>query len=340
MLFYVKLSKLKFLYVFFAVLTLTSFNLRAKAAVTYSLTGGRFGDHLLSFLRAEWIAYSYNIDLKYRPFKYSNELALDLIYKRDQARSHNKHVHLDSKNFNIITPDDDILYTVPYFPESTLETEKNPSWKNFYFPVNWKDSDFRKNVLEKIKPVNNIKTIIPPRDCVSVALHVREGGGRDSNTCFSMIPFKFPPMQFYKDALMKVINCFENKAIYCFVFTDALNPKEIISQLQSSVNNASVIFDYRKENNSPVSNVLEDFFSFFNFDVLIRPDSNFSIIPSLLNDYAIIVSPKHIISLDRQIVADDFDLSIDNTLIIVDDFNIAINENLLGKLLNDPRLRR
>ena len=103
------------------------------------------------------------------------------------------------------------------------------------------------------------------------------------------------------------------------------------------MNTRSIIFDCRKENNSPNTNVLEDFFSFFNFDVLIRPDSNFSMIPSLLHDFAMILSPKKITSSDKKIIENDFEAALDNDLILIKEFNIEINQILFNQLLNDPK---
>ena len=54
---------------------------------------------------------------------------------------------------------------------------------------------------------------------------------------------------------------------------------------------APILFGYRKVGNHHAKNVLEDFFSLFNFDILIRPRSNFSVVPSLLSDYALLCYP-------------------------------------------------
>ena len=74
-----------------------------------------------------------------------------------------------------------------------------------------------------------------------------------------------------------------------------------------------------REVNSCGKNVLEDFFSFFHFDVLIRPQSNFSIIPSLLHDYAVVYSPAS--------------FSIENQVVKIDRVNLDIDNELYEKLL-------
>src|ERR1700742_2068654 len=46
------------------------------SAITWEPNGGRFGDNLLSYSRAKWLSYQYNIPLLYLPFRYSDQLRL------------------------------------------------------------------------------------------------------------------------------------------------------------------------------------------------------------------------------------------------------------------------
>src|SRR5438105_15457461 len=45
-------------------------------AITWQANGGRFGDNLLSYARAKWLSYKYNIPVLYQPFPYADELLL------------------------------------------------------------------------------------------------------------------------------------------------------------------------------------------------------------------------------------------------------------------------
>ena len=83
--------------------------------------------------------------------------------------------------------------------------------------------------------------------------------------------------------------------------------------------NCSVKFNYRKLNNFHKKNVLEDFFSFFNFDILIRPQSHFSMIPSLIHDFAIVYSPAG--------------AKIEGHHVVIDKTDMEINQDLFQKLL-------
>src|SRR5438477_11202069 len=46
------------------------------SAITWKPNGGRFGDNLVSYCKAKWIAYMFNIELLYLPFPYSDELMI------------------------------------------------------------------------------------------------------------------------------------------------------------------------------------------------------------------------------------------------------------------------
>lgn len=47
----------------------------------------------------------------------------------------------------------------------------------------------------------------------------------------------------------------------------------------------------RKTENNHHSNILEDFFAMMQFDCLIRPESNFSIVASKIADFKVVINP-------------------------------------------------
>jgi len=192
--------------------------------------------------------------------------------------------------------------------------------KFYHFDVDWKNQEFRNIVRKLIVPKHRLHLVALPKTSVNIAIHVREGGGYDPENTRLDFPTKLPPMNFYVEGLSKIVALFPGKEIYCHVFTDASKPEGIVRVLQSAVpGNFSVKFGYRKSNNSHKKNVLDDFFSLFNFDVLIRPQSNFSMIPSLIQDYAIVYSPAGAI--------------VEGNRVIIDNTNMEINEDLYQKLL-------
>ena len=261
----------------------------ADAAVTYEFSGGRFGDNLLTYLHAKWLSYHYQIPLIYRPFSYSSELVLDDKEIRESLEDKSRH-HIDLDHQHPIPlAASSSVFVCPYFPEIEWELKRQ---SYFYFKVDWKNEGFRKIVREMISPKKNLQLVFPPQDVLSVAIHLREGGGYDDEGHKLAHPLKTPPLTFYSDSLIKVLDLFPGQPIYCHIFTDALQPPVLIEKIQHMLPpNAPIVFNYRKENNRHDSNVLEDFFSLLNFDILIRAESNFSIVPSFINDYAVVCFP-------------------------------------------------
>lgn len=301
-----------------AILLSIYFFFPENRAVTYEFSWGRFGDNLLSYLHAKWLSHHYHIPLVNKPFEYSSSLNIDEAdaspskeYKR--LRRVTKKRIIGRKNLFKPT-----LYSCRYFPEDHWGLS-NEKWHDF--KVDWKDPKFREAALNAIRPKEPLHLVAPPDGPISVAIHVREGGGYDAAVVPLGFPLKLPPLNFYLKGLEEIVRLFPNKPLYCHLFTDAKNPEQIAAGFQKKFPN--IEFHYRKENGHD-QNVLEDFFSFFNFDVLIRPLSNFSIVPSLLHDFAVVYSPKtgHV----------------EKGEIYIDEVNIEINQPLYSELNQKPSL--
>lgn len=256
----------------------------AEQYVTYDFSGGRFGDCLISYLHAKWFSYKHDMPLIYKPFEYSSFLVLHdrELRKTDTAAKTPLH------RWPILSkiPGFSCTYKCPYFSESLWE--RRALKMAGVFNVDWTDKKFRAMVRELIQPKGELDLIRPPKGMLGVAVHVREGGGWDQNG-FAYYPTKFPPLSFYVDGLKAVRARFPQERLYCQLFTDALDPDALAGQIRKALPpDEAIEFHYRKNNNVHDANVLEDFFSLFEFDVLIRPDSNFSMVPSLIHDYAMV----------------------------------------------------
>lgn len=241
-------------------------SLYSQESVTYGLSGGRFGDNLISYLHAKWISHEKKIPIVYKPFPLSDEL------KIDEGEVPKGEIHV-----------------CPYFPESSKEIHANPR----LFDVDWENELFREDVLKRIAPKRDLQLIHPPSNTINIAIHIREGGGYDDEATKKQFPLKLPPFDYYKRGLLQVISLFPGKSFYCYVFTDARRPKNLIADFLKEIPQGTLIFFEGRERSYPNENVLEDFFSLFHFDILIRPESNFSIVPCLLHDYAIVCSPDY-----------------------------------------------
>lgn len=259
----------------------------AQQCVTYDFSGGRFGDCLISYLHAKWFAYQHDIPLLYKPFEYSGFLVLHDREMRRTDTAAKTSIH----KWPILSkiPGMSCTYKCPYFPESKWELHEE---EYDSFNVDWKDKKFRALVRELIAPKGELDLIRPPKGVLGVAIHVREGGGHDLNG-FAYYPTKFPPLGFYIDGIKAVRARFPEQRLYCQLFTDALDPEALVVEICKGIPlEKNIEFHYRANNNVHDANVLEDFFSLFEFDVLIRPDSNFSMVPSLIHDYAMVYAAE------------------------------------------------
>lgn len=268
-------------------------------AVTYDMSGGRLGDCLLAYLHAKWISYLYDIPLLYKDFPYSNQLMLSSIDQRyGTSYTFQNEVQLyNGKPYDSNFLDNkarSTLYVVPYFGESLIELEFFHFLRSYYFPVDWNDPNFRAEIIQAIQPKD--WRAIPKlqlTDRTTVAVHVRTGKGFDSPNSNQHLPFKFPPHSYFIDQIRRITEIFKDQPLYIYLFTDDPNPKGIADTYISSLNNPNLQFIYRKSGNHHAMNVLQDMFGLAQCDCLIRGDSNFSIIPSLIKKFRVMIAPAH-----------------------------------------------
>ena len=282
-----------------------------KSAVTYTFSGGRFGDCLIAYCHALWIAYQLDLDFIYQPFKYSDHLMLhetDILYSAAAIQNYTQTSHINYAFQYGVQPD--TLYIVPFFPESHIE--HNDPRCPFLFQVNWEDQGFIRELKKRIWPQNALSLPVIPSDCITVALHVRKGTGWDIpkfapsfEKLTEMHPLKWPPDTYYIEQIKKISEQFTHQKIYIYLFTDHDKPRELIEKYQKAVDNPFIIWDCRHENNRQDLNVLEDFFALTQFDCLIRNDSNFSIVASKLGDYKILLAPWGSKMIDGEIVINE-----------------------------------
>lgn len=262
-------------------------------AITYSFSGGRFGDNLMAYLHAKWIAYKYGLPFLYIPFPFSDQLMLDDMNQKESPLFKFRQKPTISNENQIQTDPISTLYVVPYFPECYFEFEALNLAYLPYFQVDWEDPGFRAEVIKCLTPKEPVETVDLPQDCMTIGVHVRRGGGMDGPNILSTWPLKFPPDSYYTSQIARIAALFPDKKIYVHILTDDLNPKAIMQQFRKTLRNPNLRFGCRKENNNPKSNVLEDFYTIPKFDCLIVCQSNFSIVSSKMADYAILIAPVH-----------------------------------------------
>jgi hypothetical protein len=264
-----------------------------KSAVTYDFSGGKFGDNLLSYCRAKWIAYKYNIPLLYRPFYYSDQLMmheLDIPLSLENLNSNFKGMVRVGKD-PIIDPEANILYVVPFFPESVAD--RNNQRFPFCFAVDWEDTLFKRELQKTIFPRKQMAMPFPnpANDHIKVAVHIRKGTNFDEDaSLLEIYRLKFVADSYYIEQLKTIAQLYPNQQIYVCLFTDHTNPQELSAAYSAAVACDRMTFVCR-DSGGPDVNVLEDFFALIACDCLIRTDSNFSIVASKLGDYQVHTSP-------------------------------------------------
>ena len=294
------------------------------SCIAYMEAGGMLGDHFLLYLHAKWLSIRYDMPLLcYHPtFPFVTDLKLyekELDYEKVE---HPLTEVLLSRKCPKPNREGSVVYIVPYFPEVKWEYSSSNQFVHL-FDVDWTDPEFRKIAFEMIAPRYPVSLLMPPKDKISIALHARDWGPYDKGCYQLQNPLKHPPFDYYGDALLKIIEMLPGKQLYCNVFTDAVNPKSVVDQITRKIPVGTKIeYRYRENTNNGGSYVLDDFFSLFHYDILLRPASNFTIVPGLLHDYAIEVFPE------------GFSVYPDGKTVLINRIGTKANKEMLLNLLN------
>jgi len=255
-----------------------------NSAITWEPNGGRFGDNLLSYSKAKFLSYKFNIPILCLPFKYSDQLMLgqqEMIYTYQSAQQFSHIVRLPNKTKFQILPHNNILYI---------------SHWNADIAIDWFDTIFIEELKKNICPLHVIEKIIIPHDCISIAVHVRNGGGFvvDNEQERERCPLRFVPDEFFIAQVQRIADMFTEKKLYVYIFTDHLEPVKLKQKFENIINNPRITFDCREHDNNHKSNVLEDFFSMMDFDCLIRPGSHYSRFVQRLGNNKMVIYPESI----------------------------------------------
>lgn len=271
-------------------------------AVTYDFSGGRFGDNLLAYFHAKWIAFKYGMVFLYKPFKYAETLKLsqmDLPFDNYSFRQS----MVTSNGQQIANAPPSTLITIPYFPECLNEYARPYMRDAHNFSVDWDDPEFHKEIVECLTPKSHVDTVDLPDGFITVAVHVRRGGDYEPYAhCGRVMPLKFPPDSYYISQIKRIATIFHETPLYVHIFTDDHNPQEILQRYQESIQNPNILFATEK------SDMFKDFFSMGRFDCIIRCMSNFSIMASLLGDYQMIITPTHALVQPNEVLVDQVEI--------------------------------
>ena len=284
--------------------------------------GGRLGDHLITYCKAKYIASFTQLDFYCPDFPYKDELMLD-TYEQSLMphvkKQFKKEQFLSYVADNMILERNDVLYTIALYT-SVNNWTRHDSTRIDMQAQHFQDmlqectacDNFMREIRHTIQPKEPLHVIQPPKDCISIAVHVRKGGNFDSPllsqqyystvnldypvmidpsikvTHFSdwTTPLKFPPEQYYINQIKKILRRHKNQNIYIHIFTDDIEPHVLAFIFQHTLQKKNIHINY-----CTTSSVLTDLFSMTHFDYLIRPYSFFSLIAELLGTHKLIISP-------------------------------------------------
>lgn len=254
------------------------------SAITWRPNGGRFGDDLLSYSRTKWLSREFGLPLLYVPFNYSDQLMLhenEEMYTPEHLERFYRTVQLLTKSPYAISKNNNTLYFCRWKTDVT---------------INWSDEEFLAEIKKNITPRYDIEKVTIPQNCISVAAHVRNGGtfAADTPEEKERCPLRFVPEEFFIDQIKRLAQMFPQDNLYVYIFTDHPQPALLATKFNKALKNPRITFDYRKENNSHKTNVLEDFFSMMDFDCLIRPGSHFTRFVQRLGKNKVVIYPDSV----------------------------------------------
>jgi len=266
---------------------------------------GRMGDYLVTYIKGKWFSYKYNIPLFIEPNDYYNPFIFSetesflveppcCSYQEVKRSRLKEHQLLSNKDTNFMVSLFDILT-----PNQLNQIRS--------------DQKFRKMIIEGIKPLQELSLITPPKGVASVAVHVRTGRGYDNlklsseyklsngsrveTPCFDYQYIDvvhrnhFLPEEFFAKSIKLLSEYLGNQQLYVYIFTDDPNPDLIKDRICNYLDMSHITIETRDEKTSSSNCVLSDFFSFKNFDYLIKPRlSNFSNVAEFLFNHKIVLS--------------------------------------------------
>ena len=337
--------RLKFILSFYLLL-LFSLNLSALSGITDSSHRGRFGDCLLSYMKIKWLAYKKNMKPFYYPFAYSDSLTMRKLEPKYTAHTKNNFkrvIRLRKNNFSSLGSDSSALYITNYYLNLGVNADFN-------------DEIFIKELKKMIAPIKNIPKHDLPADRISVAVHIRKGGGFDkpllsesSSTLTDVsgkqhdyvdvgYPLKFPPDEFYIDQIKVLFHTLGGIPLYIHIFTDDKNPLRIAQKYEQALDDLDIVVSCRESGNTHNANVIEDFFAMNQYDCLIRSASNFSYCADIIGDFFISIYPEHGFWKSGKLIMDDIRVKV-NPKSFCKIARFFEDDSFLNTLLKEPNVR-
>lgn len=301
--------KLKFLLLLFMTSYLSYIEGHVSSAVTCAPEDcGRFGDQLFLYCKGKIYAKKLGMAYMHRQFQYDYLLQLSVMEQLLTQQAMMQFTHAESLDLirnplKLIKPS--TLYYTRFYDGG------DPLQELFVDPI------LREELRRLISPRVAVQYINLPADKMTVAVHVRKGGGFDSplyskqryntqeliHTSITSVPRaqgrfqdilntpKFPPEQFYIDQIIQLSEELNDTPLYVYLFTDDQNPQQLKFSFETAVGKSNITFDARTQHDFRTT-FIDDFFNMACFDYLIRPESAFSIVAQIIGHHKKVIFPR------------------------------------------------
>jgi len=297
---------------------------QTNQAVTYILGGGRFGDKIIYYVTAKWISFKFNIPLLLKPFRYSSMLRLgreEKKYSKKIVKQFERIISIGSEKGVIEHKQENVIFEskgVHFHIDGCFGVERTIEYI-------LRDQYFVAELKNMLQPVVSLPTITLPQDKITVAVHIRKGGGFDQALSSiqyyrrnmvsrkfyadNKFPLKFPPEQYYVNQIKKMSKLFDDAPLFIYVFTDDRSPSRLVDRIKKAANKHNITFSCRNRGNAHDAHVIEDFYNMARFDCLIRSSSNFALAAQLLGNHEVIIRPKHWQWVGKKLVIDEVSIT-------------------------------
>lgn len=279
------------------MLLLAVFRLEARHAMSYE-GGDRFGDRLLVYAQARYLAYVTGLPFLHRPFPYSQYITIDYQSLPLDPNDRNIFYIRSAESFReffqkirdpAMAP---TLFIVDYFPTEISEWDKDSS-RSLLLHIPWEEKGFSAYLQRALSPRISIPDLTK-KDRLNVAVHVRVLSGGDTvESAYIPLPLKFPSLEYHKRQIQIVYEYNLRKPLYVFIFTDSREPLTILEEFKRSFSE-DIAFGIQELENGDTDHVVQDFFAMQKFDVLIATQSNFSMMASRLHAFDMVFYPVHV----------------------------------------------
>jgi len=142
-----------------------------------------------------------------------------------------------------------------------------------------------------LSPLKKIDGPTPPPGYTSVAVHVRTGGGFDSELSIATQPEHFTGIHYYATQMQHLADKYPDTKFWFFIFTDDQHPAKLVSALSKLVNAPNISMEYRRKNRHNI-NIVEDIILMSRCRYLIKPKSSYSGMAAIIGKHEEVLDLK------------------------------------------------